>query len=527
MKASKPADVDDFLKHSMTTEDPYEEEIPEMLQDVDKNYKRQKEEENEVKESFQKQQESMERKEMQPQDEQGQQGIIPPIGIAKPELVDAVMQNIGDEKKILEAIDEAEKYERETPGETVKREVLGHGARFLENVFGSVGNIIKMVFPDLEGDEPPEITGAPENSDTDIKKYIPGTEDLREFTRKKTGKYLEPKNKLSKSSQEFIASVGEQVPFIPLTGPLAALAIPLVGQIAKEGIKWSGGKESEGDLAKAGVMTIASIANLGNARGVATQAMNTARDMIPRALEISAGPTMRAFNKIRNQAWYQTGSTPSKAPAMQMIEKIESQLSPNGTLNLHNAMQLRRDINEARKGLGAFNIPAVTDKASARRYLDMVDRALVDSMENYGTKVNPRWYNNYQQANQAFAVTERAGQVAQFIEKNAKPLQSDMAKVLFHTGGAGLVAGVGLGGTAGLLSGSVGAAALAGQSYKIINRMIRSPLIRSHYVDVLAAASAGNSQELNKALKRFDKVALKHEYPKEKIKNQDLHQERK
>lgn len=507
MKLASPPtnDVDDFLKFSMTQEDPYEQEIPEILQDIDSQHQRQKQEQEEVEKQFQNQEEQ------QQEQQQNSQGTIPPLGIAKPELVQSVLENMGNEEKILEAIQDAEAYERESPEETIKREALSYGARLGESLLGGISDVLRLVLPDLEGDEPEELTGIKPGR-FDLRKALPTTESLREFTKEKTGKYLEPKNQRQKATQEYISGVGAS---LPVMGPLAALAVPLVGQIAKEGIKWSGGSESEADLAKLGIMTVASIANLGNARGVAGQAMNVARDMIPQGLRISAGRTLNAFNRLRNQSWWRTGSTPSKAPAMQMVERIENQIANNGTLNLHDAMQLRRDINEARKSLGAFNIPPITDRGAARRYLDQVDRALVESMEHYGANVNPNWWRNYQVANQAFAVTERSGKIAQFIERHAKPLQSDMAKVLFHTGGAGLVSGIGLGGTAGVLSGAAGGAALLGQSYKIMNRMIRSPLIRSHYVEVLNAAASGNAALLNKALERFDKVALKHEYPKD------------
>jgi hypothetical protein len=242
--------------------------------------------------------------------------------------------------------------------------------------------------------------------------------------------------------------------------------------------------------------------------------MKSARDMIPESLEIAAKPTAKALNNIKNLSWFKTGSTPSKAPAMDMINRIEKVITPNGTLNLHDAMQLRKDINEARKGLGAFNIPPITDKGSARFYLDQVDKALIESMENYGSKVNPKWWDDYNLANKAYGLTESSGKMAQFIEKNAKPLQSDMSKILFHTGAPALTAGIGLGGTLGAASGALGAGAMAAQSYKIINRMIKSPLLRKHYGEVLRATATGNASVMNKALEKFDKVALKYEYPK-------------
>ena len=55
----------------------------------------------------------------------------------------------------------------------------------------------------------------------------------------------------------------------------------------------------------------------------------------------------------------------------------------------------------------------------------------------------------------------------------------------------------------------------AAKTIQVMNRMIRSPILRNHYLQVLAAASSGNSQVIIKALEKFDKVAEKLESRKD------------
>ncbi len=490
MPANDYQDVDDFLKFSMNSPDSYDEEIPEMLKDIDREHQ--------------------ENKKIREEMDSRKQGIIPPLGIAKPELVESFLNNMNDENKILEAVKEAERYENESPWESIGREAGSYAARGAEAFFGGIGSLMNLLTPELyESDE-----GIP-FGEGERPKGFPDANELREITKEKTGRYLEPKNERQKIGQEYSSDVGSMFS-LPFLGPIANILLPAAGQAAKQSLKFSGANETQQDIGKLGIMGIASLANLGNARGVSIQAMNAARDMIPTGLQISAGPSLRALNNIRNQSWWRTGSTPSKAPAMQMVERIENQIGQNGTLNLRDAMQIRRDINEARKGLGAFNIPPITDRRSARAYLDQVDRALLDSMENYGARVNPQWWHDYNLANQAFGLTERTGKMAELIEKTAKPFQSDMAKILFHSGAGALASGVGLGGTLGAVSGIAGAGAIAGQTVKLINRMARSPILRRHYNEVLRATTTGQANVIQKALKDFDKAALKYEYPKEK-----------
>lgn len=501
MKASNTSDVNDFLKFSINTPDPYEEEIPDMLIEIDRQHNQQKEQEENVKKQ-QEQHQSIQK--------QSQEGIIPPLGIAKPELVDEVLQNMGNDKKIMESIQEAERYSKESPWQTVGREAASYLARGAEAFLGGVGGFLNILTPELYEDEQGMPLGPGEE-----KQGFPSAEKLHEFTKEKTGKYLEPKTEREREIQDFTSDIGSMLS-TPGLGVLSKLMLPAVGAVTKKALKLGGATEKQQDIGKLSMMGIASIANLGNAPAAASRAMNQAKDMIPAALEISAKPTQKFLTNLRSTPWFKTGSTPSKAPAMQMVEKMENLITPNGTLNLQEAMQLRKDINEARKGLGAFNIPPITDKKAARYYLDQVDKALLQSMEHYGANVNPQWWNNYNLANEAYGLTARTTKMADFIEKNAKPLQSDMARTLFHTGTAGLLGGVGLGGTVGALSGAVGAGAVAGQTYKIINRMIRSPVLRNHYADVLKATATGNVAVMNKALEKFDKAALKHQYIKEK-----------
>src|SRR5258708_2527111 len=179
-------------------------------------------------------------------------------------------------------------------------------------------------------------------------------------------------------------------------------------------------------------------------------------------------------------------------------------------LNGRMAQQLRHDINEARRGLGAFQIPPVTDRRAARAYLDQVDRALLESMEHYGNNVNPQWWHNYQRANDAYRVTQRSRSISDFMERYAKPLKSEIAKTLFHvTAAAGIT-------KLPAIAAAAIPVATAAKSIQIMNRMIQSPVLRNHYIDVLRAASTGNAAVLNKALEKFDRAALKYEYPKSK-----------
>jgi len=426
------------------------------------------------------------------------ENIIPPIGIAKPELADSFQQNFEDEDKILQDIADTEAYERETPFQTGTREVAAHGARALEGFLGGVGGFLNLLTPELHITEEGELYPPGEEP-----QGFPSAHQLREKTKELTGKYLEPKGEFSGASQEVVSDIGSMFS-TPGLGFFSKILIPLGGQATKQVLKGSGVGETGQDIGKLGFMALSSLAHLGNAPAVARNAMNQARDMIPQGLFLNARDTMGGLQRLKNQPWYRTGTDATKAPAIQMIERIENQIQ-NGMIEGQSAMQLRIDLNRARKQLGGFQLNPVPDRAAARHYLDEVDRALLASMENYGTRANPQWWNTYQRANQAFAVTQRSNQISEFVQQHARPLQSNMAKSLFHVGAAsGLI-------KLPAIAGAAIPVAAAAKTIQVMNRMIRSPVLRNHYLEVVRQASLGNSAAMNKALQKFDKEAEKFE----------------
>lgn len=428
------------------------------------------------------------------------ENIIPPLGLAKPELIESFMQNQDDEDQILRDVADAESYERETKPQTFRREALAHGARAAEGYLGGITSLVNAVLPDLYDEEEARYY-------TPTK--LPTAQDIHEFTKSKTGKYLEPKGEFSKATQETIGDIGSMFS-VPGLGALTKILVPIGGQATKQAIKSAGGGEELQEYGKLGFMALSTVANIGNAPQVASNAMNQARNMIPQGLRFWSGPTEQALNRIKNSNWYITGSTPSKAPALHEIERIEKHIQ-NHTLDAHTAMQLRTDINEARKQLGGFQLNKPVDRKGALRHLDEVDNALLQSMEHYG-QVNPKWFQAYTRANEAYRVTQRSRALSEFIEKNAKPLKSEMAKTLFHVGlGAGVIK------LPTIAAAAVPIAATA-KGVQLMNRMIKSPVLRNHYAEVMRAAATGNAAVLNKSLEKFDKIAMKYQYPEEKEK---------
>lgn len=426
---------------------------------------------------------------------------IVPFEVASPELQEMMLEGPESYDKVLNAIKEAEYFRNETPVQAVGRNVLGLGARLAEGFGSGITGLLSLMTPELYESE----EGMPYSAE-ERPKGFPGQEEFRKFTKSKTGGYLEPQSDLAKSSQEWAGDIGTALS--SGQGWAQSILSTLGGQIAKEGVKGLTKSETKGDLAKLGFLGIASIARLGNAPKIAGLALDEAKAMLPQGLRFSAQPTINALQRLKNQPWYRTGKTASKSKAFEKIEQIENKIINNRWIDGQDAMQLRHDINEARKELGAFTLPVpgqVIDKKAAKKYLNEVDKALLESMENYGTKVNPEWWKTYNEANKAFAITQRSRQISDMVGKYAKPLQSETAKVMFHLGAASLVSKLPV------LAVSAAPVMATAKSIQIMNRVFRSPVLRQHYADVLKYAAQENSLMLGKTLKKFDAAAKKEE----------------
>jgi hypothetical protein len=424
-----------------------------------------------------------------------QENIIPPVGIAKPEILESFMGNLDDEEKIKRDVKDVEDYYKENAFDTAEREVKSYGLRALEGIGGTVGGLLNLLSGEANFDDKGELV-------KNEVPMLPSSHQLREFTKEKTGKRYEPKNEFGKNAHEAVTDIGSALP-LP-GGWFTKLLMPALGQSVKAGVKSQGGTESHGDLAKNSFMLMSTIANIGNAPQRARHAYQEATNMIPQGTRMSTRYMTQELNALRNTPWYRTGRTTAKGPAFDEIDRIENAIQ-HGSMDLHDAMQIRRDINQARNRLGAFNYEPGIDKAAARQYLDRVDDVLRTNVERWGQANNPEWLNAYRQANQAVAVTNRSMRLQDYIRSNAvtKHLESQTARTLFHLGGAAAIS------HAPAILGGAAVAGAAGKGIQLINRMIRSPVLRNHYAEVVAAASLQNAGAMNNALKKFDEEAKK------------------
>jgi len=338
---------------------------------------------------------------------------------------------------------------------------------------------------------------------------LPTPEEIRKFTKKATGEYLEPRAESEKIAQE---TMGDIATFLVPGGGLklaAKIGIPITAQIGKQTLKHMGFGDTTQDLAKIGVMGAMSMAHLSDAKGHAVKLMHAAEEMVPPNATMNPTPVAHGIEKIKNQEWYKGAVTPSKRPAIQMVDQVAGQLKSN-KLDVKNAIQMKKDINELLRNLGSFEVKTKPDIRSATKYLNQVKDSLDDGLEAYGRTNKPFW-NAYKEANKAYAVTERSSALSNYIQKHySGPALNEVTKALI---GLGIYHGA-------QHAPQILAAATplyaAHKTLRVLNRISKSPAMRKYYANVLSEAAKGNAASMSNNLSKLNQK-LKEEEAKEPL----------
>lgn len=423
-----------------------------------------------------------------------------PFGIQQPQK----KKNFGEEFKNLFTSEE------ETPFE----QGLGTATRAIgSTILGLPGNIRQITKRAGKGvyDFIQPLLGLPESpEEKDEFRILPTTSDVE----KGFDVLTEDKYKPSQEEKPYYEAAQDITSmFMPGSGPLKAwqrIAIPVAGQLTKEGIKTFGGKETAQELGKMGMTLGLSVASLANGEKYAGNLLQQSESLMPAGKMIDSRPFESIVNKLKNSTWFRGADVPSTRPAKQLLNAIEKNIS-NGQIEGQMALQLRKDANEIQKNLGAFDIFTQSDKKKAIMHLNQAKEAIMEGLNHYGKTQDPVFWKLNQEANRAYATVAKSKVIKNFIDKKAPALKSNMAKGLFGTsaiGGLGTLAakaplvaagGAGIsGGIAGLI-----------KTTQILYRVMKDPKLRKYYTNVLEYAGKENSKAMVANLRKLDEELLK------------------
>jgi hypothetical protein len=349
------------------------------------------------------------------------------------------------------------------------------------------------------------LLGLPESAKDEGLRLLPTTTDIEKgFDVLTEGKYApsEEERPYYEAAQDITSM------FMPGSGPLKAwqrIGIPIAGQLAKEGIKMAGGKETSQEWGKLGLVMGLSIASLANGEKYVGNLLQQSESLMPAGKMIDAKPIENSLTKLKASTWFRGADLPSTRPAKQLINAIENNIG-NGQIEGKMAIELRKNANEIQKNLGAFDIYTKQDKKKAIKLINETKDAVMNGLDHYGKTQDPAFWKVNQEANKAYAAVAKSRVIKNFIEKNAPSLKSNMAKNLF---GAGTIVGeLALGATlpmaaAGTLAGATAGAGIL-KTAQILYRVMHNPTLRKYYANVLEYAAKENGKAMAANFQKLD-----------------------
>jgi hypothetical protein len=425
---------------------------------------------------------------------------------------------------IIKDIQDQEKYKNESTLESAKRQAAQYTSRGAEGILGLPGAAksawqsslddfnsflgIDKIVGSMDEMNSSVLGGKPEKGSVqDIIFNPPNPQDIRQGLTKKVAKsisgdesYLEPKSEFEEKVGEFSQDLATF--FLPgnkMSLPMKIIT-PLLGNLAKEGVKYLGADEGTAQKVKSGLMLMTSMAGASNPREFANNRIQQAKNLVPENATINARPFENQIIQIRNQL--RKGlNTPDKSSTFQAIENLGNQIDPiTGRMNFRSLMQARDDINRLIDTAGGFDVPTSIKNATVRNLNNLKSR-MIDTIDTTLQRFDPQAAELYRSGYEAASVLHQSNAISRFIEKvGGKYAFNPLTKTLF---GGGAVAS----GAAFFPKAAIGAATgfPLYQTGKLIYRVANSPTLAHYYGNVIRDATIQNTPSLLKNLKRFDK----------------------
>jgi len=396
--------------------------------------------------------------------------------------------------KLVSAPEEQYESEEETQ-RNIERNQAQFTSRMGEGVLGLPGDLVNLV-GGLFGYNPD----------------MPGSQKLRELSEEATGGYTKPQGELEERVGETLQDMALfALPGAKHYGVARNLGIPVVANLAKEGIKYSGEGETGQAAGKLGTMVILDLlshrGSLGTSKEYATSLFKKADEAIPKGLSINSSNLEKSLD-VLEKSLKAGGEKPSTGDALKKISEIRGSIK-NGKIDLKDLVAYRPAINEWIDKYKGFDIAVpLSVKNKIIHNLNQVKGEVIKSAEEYGSKYNPEYLKLSQSANEAYSAWAQSNKIKNFIEKHASSkIKSSGAKLLLAgalgsgVGGAGVLAGGAIAGVSGLT---------AGGGYKILQTILRSKssTLRNHYFNIIQGASVGNIPQVVKNVVALDKELL-------------------
>jgi hypothetical protein len=393
-------------------------------------------------------------------------------------------------KKVPDKEDDSKFQSDEETQREIERNTAQGLSRIGETVLGAPGDIASF----LTG-----LFGKEQN-------ILPTSQSLREKSEKYSQGYTKPKNEFEEGSGELLSDFASMA--LPGSGHYSFarnIGVPVIGNLVKQGLKYSGSDEKNQAYGKVGTMVALDLISRrsGGVKKYAGSLFQKADEAIPKGVSVDAKGLEKSLTALEKEL-AKGGKRPTTTKSLEKIAEIKGEIK-NGKIDAKALAAYRPSINEAIEEMGGFNIELPKKlKPKAIFNLNQVKKETIKTLEHYGEKFNPEFLKANKSANEAWAAYENSNKIAKFLHDKVpfSPKSKAVQALFSYSPIAGIAAGAYKLGALGM--GVAGASVGAYQGFKVFERVRKSPTLRKYYTNVLKEAAAGNGPATAKNLKALD-----------------------
>lgn len=320
---------------------------------------------------------------------------------------------------------------------------------------------------------------------------LPSSKDISE-TVEAFGGPGKPKTTAGEASERFGEIYGSGLPF-GMINPIPALTASMSGQLAKE-LNASPNIQFAAETIPLLLSSISLKNGKDGAARFASSKYAQAEAALPENASINASKLRKNLTDLRKKVTQGT-LAPSEKFVADEVDAVLSKVK-DGKISPQEAWASKRSLNEKLENL-LYTNPDKKVKARARKLATGINKELDDVISTYG-KENPAFYKPFKEGEEAFATIAQSRKVSNFIAKHANLIKGSTVSGLFLEAFSGHPQAI---------LPTVGAAAIGTGILKggeLLYRVLKSPVLRKHYFNVIKDAIREDAPAMNQRLKKLN-----------------------
>ncbi len=407
---------------------------------------------------------------------------------------------------------ELDKYivpEEATTFDNFKRHAARTGSRVGETIAGFPGDFVKFV--QFMADKLPHVPTGKPNALQELGKKglekLPTSEDIKQFSEQYTKGYTKAQGKGEEIGDE-VASLATAL-MIPARDPrkftsfLGALGKNIPGAVTKAAAVKGAGEGAEmlgaGPKTKAatelGMLFLTGMVGGKTADKFVSEKYSKARSLIPEGDIVGTNKLINGLDSVEKEL-SRGVSTATKNEVLTPLREIRNKASGGGML-ADELVESFHNLNEKMTSKKLFDELGKSEQKLLKHRYDMLKSEVTGTLKDYG-KRNPEFFKEWSEANQGYATIAQSKKVSNFISKHRRtPSHIATAVGVELLFGQPQLAAV----TAAAAGGAYGAV----KSGELLYRVMKSPVLRKHYLDVIENATKENVGGTVKSLNALEK----------------------